>query len=80
MIQIFSRQLISLTLANMKARYRKTFAGFLWVILNPIILYSVQSVVFRKILKIELPDYSLFLLGGLLPWIFITSTLEMSIP
>ncbi len=80
MIQIFSRQLVSLTLANMKARYRKTFAGFLWVILNPIILYSVQSVVFRKILKIELPDYSLFLLGGLLPWIFITSTLEMSIP
>ena len=79
-MKIFIRQLISLTFANMKARYRKTIAGFLWVILNPIILYSVQSVVFRKILKIELPDYSLFLLGGLLPWIFITSTLEMSIP
>ncbi len=64
----------------MKARYRKTFAGFIWVILNPIILFSVQSVVFRKILKIDMPDYGLFLLGGLLPWIFITSTLEMSIP
>lgn len=80
MIKIFSRQLLSLTLANMKARYRKTFAGFVWVILNPIILYSVQSVVFRKILRIEMPDYGLFLLGGLLPWIFITSTLDMSIP
>ena len=79
-MNIFLRQLISLTFANMKARYRKTIAGFIWVILNPIILYSVQSIVFRKVLKIELPDYSLFLLGGLLPWIFITNTLEMSIP
>lgn len=79
-MKIFIRQLISLTFANMKARYRKTIAGFLWVILNPIILYSVQSVVFRKILKIDVPDYALFLMGGLLPWIFITATLEMSIP
>ncbi len=79
-MKIFIKQLVSLTFANMKARYRKTAAGFLWVILNPIILYSVQSVVFRKILKIEVPDYALFLMGGLLPWIFITNTLEMSIP
>ncbi|MCF8058923.1 MAG: ABC transporter permease [Bacteriovoracaceae bacterium] len=79
-MKIFLRQLISLTFANMKARYRKTIAGFIWVILNPIILYSVQSVVFRKILRIDVPDYALFLMGGLLPWIFITNTLEMSIP
>ncbi|MBC99190.1 MAG: hypothetical protein CME63_15720 [Halobacteriovoraceae bacterium] len=79
-MNIFTRQLYSLTFANMKARYRKTVAGFIWVILNPIILYSVQSLVFRKVLRIQLPDYSLFLLGGLLPWIFITNTLEMSIP
>jgi lipopolysaccharide transport system permease protein len=79
-MKIFIRQLISLTFANMKARYRKTLAGFIWVILNPIILYSVQSIVFKKILKIDVPDYSLFLMGGLLPWIFITNTLEMSIP
>jgi len=79
-MKIFLRQLLTLTLANMKARYRKTVAGFIWVILNPIILFSVQSVVFRKILNIQVPDYGLFLLGGLLPWIFITNTLEMSIP
>lgn len=79
-MKLFFRQLISLTFANMKARYRKTIAGFIWVILNPIILYSVQSVVFRKILKIDVQDYALFLMGGLLPWIFITNTMEMSIP
>ena len=72
------RQIKTLTLANMKARYRKTVAGFIWVVLNPIILYGVQSFVFKKFLKLDMPDYALFLLGGLIPWIFITSTLDMS--
>ncbi len=64
----------------MRSRYRKTIAGFLWVVLNPIIMYSVQSFVFRKFLKLEVPNYSLFLLCGLLPWIFIVMTADMVTP
>jgi len=74
------KQVKTLTLASMKARYRKTIAGFLWVVASPIILYCIQSVVFRKFLKLDIPDYALFLLGGLLPWIFLSSTLEMCTP
>jgi lipopolysaccharide transport system permease protein len=69
-------QIKILTLANMKARYRKTFMGFVWVILNPILMYSVQAIVFKKFLQINHPDYYLFLLGGLLPWIFINSSID----
>lgn len=58
----------------MKARYRKTFVGFVWVVLNPILMFSVQALVFKKFLQIDHPDYYLFLLGGLLPWIFINSS------
>lgn len=64
----------------MKARYRKTMIGFFWVVLNPILMYSVQAFVFQKILKIDLPNYYLFLLGGLLPWIFINSSWDSSTP
>jgi ABC-type polysaccharide/polyol phosphate export permease len=59
----------------MKFRYRKTFAGFIWVILNPIMMFVVQSLVFKRFLKIEIPDSFVFLLGGLLLWIFITQTI-----
>lgn len=69
-----------LTLASLKARYRKTWAGFLWVILNPIMMFGVQSLVFKKFMKIDMPDYFLFLLGGLLPWIFFTTTVQMGTP
>lgn len=71
-------QIKDLTLSSMKARYRKTFAGFIWVVISPIIMFSVQGFVFKKFLSLELPNYTLFLLGGLLPWIFIISSWEMS--
>lgn len=79
-IQQFWIQIRELTVASIKSRYRKTWAGFLWVILNPILMFGVQSLVFKKFLKLEIPDYFLFLLGGLLPWIFFTSTIQMGTP
>lgn len=76
----FTRQVYLQTIYKIRSRYRKTWTGFLWVILNPIILYSVQSFIFQLVLKIEMPHYTIFLLGGLLPWIFINSSLDMGIP
>jgi len=75
---VFWRQIYFLTVSNLKSRYRKTFAGFLWVVINPLVMFGVQSQVFGKFLKLQTPNYSLFLLSGLLPWIFITQSFEMS--
>ncbi len=73
-------QITELTLASIKARYRRTFAGFIWVLLNPLLQFGVQSLVFKQFLKLSVNNYYLFLLGGLLPWIFIVSTLSMGTP
>lgn len=79
-IHEFWVQIRELTIASIKSRYRKTWAGFLWVVLNPLLMFGAQSIVFRKIMKINVPDYYLFLLGGLLPWIFFTTTVQMGTP
>lgn len=76
----FWRQVYFLTRSSLKARYRNTLGGFLWVIVNPLAIYGVQSLVFKTFLKIDLPNYYLFLLAGLLPWIFISMSLRMSVP
>lgn len=73
-------QVRELTLASIKARYRRTFAGFIWVLLNPLLQFGVQSLVFKQFLRLTVANYYLFLLGGLLPWIFIVSTLSMGTP
>jgi len=75
---IFWRQTKALTLAGLKSRYRKTVAGFLWVVLNPMVTLGVQALVFSQFLKIDVDNYILFLIAGLVPWIFISQTLEMS--
>lgn len=79
-LHLYWIQVKDLTLASLKSRYRKTWAGFLWVVMNPILMFGVQSLVFKKFLNIQIPDYYLFLLGGLLPWIFISSTIQMGTP
>lgn len=78
----FKRQLLvtsTLTLAEMKARYRNTLAGVLWVMLNPLIMFAVQALIFKYILRIDIERYFIFLLSGLLPWIFIYNTISQSV-
>lgn len=76
----FWKQVQVVTLANLKSRYRKTFAGFVWVLLSPMITFGVQGLVFSYFLKIDVDSYLLFLVSGLIPWIFVSQTLEMSTP
>jgi len=69
----------TLTVAELKSRYRNTFAGLLWVMINPLILFSVHALIFKHVLKINVEKYYVFLLSGLLPWIFMSTLLLQSI-
>lgn len=53
---------------ELKARYRGTALGFLWSFANPLLLMVIYSLVFKVYMRIDMPNYSLFLLCGLLPW------------
>lgn len=78
--RLFFRQSLALTVANLKCRYRRTIAGFLWVIFCPLTTLGVQALVFGRFLNVRSPNYSLFLISGLVPWIFVSQTLEMTTP
>jgi lipopolysaccharide transport system permease protein len=72
------RQIRVLTAASIKSRYRNTYAGLLWVILSPLLMFSVQGYVFKRVLGIHFENYPVFLLTGLMPWIFLTQSASMS--
>ncbi|MCB0368299.1 MAG: ABC transporter permease [Bdellovibrionales bacterium] len=74
---MMTQQVLSLLIANLKLRYRKTLAGFIWVLLNPAILLIVQAIIFTKVLKLPITTYLPFLFSGFLPWVFISQTVEM---
>lgn len=71
------RLVFTFTLGQLKSRYRKTFAGLLWVILTPILNFLVQAIIFKYVLKDSTHNYLLYFMTGLMPWIFLSSTLNL---
>ncbi len=62
---------------ELNARYRASALGFLWSLLNPLLLLFVYAVVFTYIFHPRFPGgdpYPLFLFSGLLPWLFFSGT------
>lgn len=65
------------------ARYRASALGFLWSLLNPLLLLAIYAVVFTTIFQPRFPGadpYPLFLFSGLLPWmLFSGAVLDASV-
>lgn len=61
---------------ELKARYRGSVLGFLWSLVNPALLLVVYSIVFGLILPARGAEpYAIFLVTGLFPWIWLSSSL-----
>lgn len=65
-----------LVLRELKARYRGTFLGFLWSFVNPLILMAIYVLVFSIYLRMDMENYPVFLLCGILPWAWFSSGLS----
>lgn len=67
----------TLTARELKARYRGSSLGFLWSLVNPLLLLAVYSVVFGYLLptRADKEPYALYLICGLFPWIWASSSL-----
>lgn len=70
----------SLVLKDLKVRYKRSILGFAWFLLKPLFSMIVYYFVFTRILRFggAIPRFSLFLLTGLLPWNFFSSSLSAS--
>jgi lipopolysaccharide transport system permease protein len=64
-----------LTQRDLKVRYKQTFFGAAWAIAQPLVTMLVFTVVFGRIadLPSEHLPYSVFVLGGLVPWGLVAS-------
>jgi ABC-type polysaccharide/polyol phosphate export permease len=71
------RELIwALALKELKIRYKRSFLGFLWALLNPLLQMIVLAMVFSTVMRIPIPHYAVFLVSVLLPWTFFSQSLS----
>lgn len=69
-IYAYRELLFNITKKELKLRYRNSFLGFLWSLLNPLLMMLILSFVFSIIAKWGIKDFPIFLLVALLPWNF----------
>ncbi len=55
---------------EVRQRYRGSALGLLWTLITPAIMVGAYSVVFKFLLRIQIPYYALFLFLGLAVWTF----------
>jgi len=75
-LMLFRHAIYNLVLNNLRSRYRKSYLGFAWSLLNPLVTMVVMAVIFSAVLKMELRSFGFYLFSGLLPWIFISNSLS----
>ncbi len=63
---------------DFKLRYRQTALGFLWAVIQPLLPMVIFSAIFARVLRPEIPGipYSLFVLSGIVPWSFFSSSIS----
>ena len=55
---------------DIKTRYKRSFLGMAWTMLNPLLMMIVLTLVFSHLFRFELPRYPVYLLSALVLWNF----------
>ncbi|ADV61641.1 ABC-2 type transporter [Isosphaera pallida ATCC 43644] len=63
---------------ELRVRYQRSSLGFLWSLLNPLMLMSMMSLVFSQVFQLRVTDYALYLFAGMLPWTFFSLSINES--
>lgn len=67
-IRYYVDLIITLTKKEIKIRYRNSILGYLWSIAHPLAFAMIFYIAFKIVMKIDVENYTLFLITGLFPW------------
>lgn len=70
------RQLVS---RDFKIKYKRSVLGALWSFVNPLLTMCVQYVVFSTLFKMDIPNYPVYLLSGIVLFNFFTESTNMAL-
>jgi ABC-2 type transport system permease protein/lipopolysaccharide transport system permease protein len=49
-------------------RYRRTFFGYLWTLINPLLTMGASTIIFGTLFKADIKTFGLYLFAGFIPW------------
>ena len=64
-----------MALSQLKAKYSGPVLGIFWAVINPLLITLVVAFIFTSVFTVEMKNFSLFVLAGIFPWMFLSSAL-----
>ena len=60
---------------ELKVRYKNKFLGYVWALVNPFAFAFVYWIAFKFIMRLEIENYSLYLITGMFPWVWLSASM-----
>lgn len=64
---------------DIRGKYKGSFLGVIWSFVNPLLMVLVYAIVFPFILKVKEDNYLIFLIVGIIPWNFFTTSINQGV-
>lgn len=77
-LKIYIDTVIVLLHKEMKVRYKNSFLGYLWSVLNPLIYALTLSFVFAGIMKVKIDNFFPFIMSVIFAWQWIANSINTS--
>lgn len=61
---------------NIKVKYQRSVLGFVWTLLNPLVMALVLITVFSYILRVQIDHYWAFLISGFFVWSYLSASVQ----
>jgi lipopolysaccharide transport system permease protein len=66
---VYLRDLLrELVVRDMKIRYERSVLGIVWALVNPLAQLLVFVIIFSHVIRLDIPNYPLFVFTGVLAW------------
>ena len=61
---------------DIRGKYKGSFLGILWSFVNPLLQVLVYAIVFPYIMRVKTDNYLIFLICGIIPWTWFTTSIS----
>ena len=72
----YREMIFSLVRRDLRGRYKASLLGFLWTFINPLCQILVYSFVFSTIMRTGIEQFYVYLIAGMIPWIFFSTAVS----
>lgn len=61
---------------EIRGKYKGSWLGVIWTFLNPLLMLAVYAFVFPYILRVNVENYTIFMIVALIPWNYFTIAVQ----